>query len=467
MRRSGAALALTLLLVAASTPGASAAWTASASFSMSASAATVGMAESGALASLAFTYDPDEDAYAVAKPVTVTNSGSRPATYRLAASSSAASVPALPAAISIQIGTVASAAACTTAVTPGAAQSGTLAGFTYDSATAGATLAAGASVVLCVKTSISAAAAESLGATSLQLHLQTSLRYAAGAAWTVAGTPVTAAQTVASTLLFFDNPAGRYLISLRDAAGTPQCVYRTNPNTGGRFPARGPACQDWQNQWRLTIGAENQWYIAEAVNSSAQPTDPRWQGGAAGTSITTSAPSASTAQAWVILGRGDGTFSVSNVASGLCAALSSTPAWQDGPVLLTTATCNLADQRQAFTFTQIGTPVPPQPLATTCGAGSLPWYLPLSWPKNVGYEAEADYRILLGGVLFGVQNDGYNPTFGFEWQSSALASYIAANGVGTKTVTVQQSISGSAWTTYATGSIRLYTDGGQPRLACS
>lgn len=460
MRRIAVAAAVAVMLLVG-TP-VQAAWTAQAAIDVPATAAGVGLAQTGDLGGLAHTYDPRTPALAAAAPLAVRNTGSRAAVLTVTVSATGATVPTLPGAVQVTAGTVGSAAACTASTAPAAGQSGTLAGtFVYTLPTL---LAAGATAVVCLRTALTTAAAESFGATSLQVTATPALRYAPGAAWTAAGTARTAAQQVASTLQFFEDSAGRYLMSLRDAAGTPVCVYRRE-SAGAVYPVRASDCIGSTSQWRLSSAGTRLWFIAEAVNSAPSATERRWQ--AAGqASIGMAPPQAVDAQRWQIIGRGDGTYSVVSAATGACAALSSATVWPAGPGFLTTAVCDLADQRQAFTFAPVGTPVPPQAFALVCSGN--PYYLEQTWPENTGYQAEAVYQVLLNGTVVATQPNGYNPRWQVGNQDAALQAFVAARGDGLFQVEVRQSVSGSAWQTYATGTVRItHVAPGDNRLACT
>lgn len=462
MRRLTAIIA-TLVLVLVAAPSAQAVWNADASISATASTAAVGVVQTGDLAGLGHTYTPTAPPLVAAAALTVQNTGTRPAAVTVTVAASGATVPGLPAAVQVSAGTVGSAAACTTTATLTSPQTGTLGG-TFVYAPSALQLAAGASTVVCLRTSLSVADATTFGATSLQVTAQSKLTYAAGAAWTATGTPVTATQSVASTLLFFTDSAGRYLVSLRDAAGTPVCVYR-RISGGTTYPVRASDCIGSTSQWRLSSAGTNLWYISEAVNSAPQSTEKRWH--AAGTAVMTmAAPQESDAQRWQIIGRGGGTFSAVNAATGACAAMSASTLWPDGPAYLTTAACDTSDQRQAFSFTAIGTPVPSQPHALVCSGN--PYFMEQLWPQNTGYEAEATYQVFLNGVLVATQTNGYNPRWQVGNTDAALEAFVAAHGAGLLQVEVRQSVSGSAWLTYAVGAVTVTRFGTRDnRLACS
>lgn len=460
MRRVGIGIALAAFAVMAGTLTGQATVTTELSLPISAAAAEIGIGEQSGLAALAHTYAPDEQTLAVAAAIVVTNTGTRAAEVHLAVWGENASVAALPGAVHVEIGTTSSAGSCTVLGGLADRQTGTLTETAY---VGSAALAAGASTTLCVRTSIAESDAEQFGETTVELRARASLRYSDGAAWRAVGTTAQASQHVASVLLFFDDPSGRYSVTLRNAAGTPECVYRVESG-GQRLPVRGSACTNWANQWRLSSAGENRWYITEAVNNGGSQSDPRWQGGGSGAAVVSVTPAATSSQQWIILGRGDGTFSVRNVATDLCASLGPAALWNNGPVGLVTAVCDPADQRQAFAFTAVGTPVPPQPFATICSGSAQ--HLDVAWPQNAGYEAEADYRVLFNGIHVGTQNNGWDPHFRFA--PADVSAYASQYGVGVQSVTVQQSVSGSAWSTYAIGSVRLnYVNGTQLRLACS
>ena len=471
-RRTALAVAAgaTAFLVLAGGGTALAAWTASAQLHVQASTASVGLSQSHDAGALATTYDPADGATLMASaPFTVVNDGSREAAYTVSFAVESTTIPALPSRIRIAVGTVADETSCTTDAALTGAQSGTLASLT----SYGGSLAAHAAAVLCIQTSISEDDANDSGATSLQLAMTPALTYAAGDAWTVTGTPVTVTQSVASTLLFFTNPSGRYVVRAYPSVGA-QCVYQ-NQNWALASPNNCDT-SSWQNQWRLSQ-AGGSWHVNAAVNSTVQPTDPRWQDQGDGNMITAVTPpqgDTDPQRLWTIVGRGDDRYAIVNAKTGLCATW--IPPWPDytdpsRPGLgwaasLITAPCDAGNTAQSFSFSVVGTPVPPTPYVMTCsGNGSN--YLMLGVPQNQGYQGEADYRILIDGVIVKDIVDGYNPYWQAYNDDAALRAYVAQHGYGVKSVVEQQTIDASAnWDTYATGSIDIVQTANGFDLTC-
>jgi len=193
--------------------------------SVTASAATPGVDATSDLGALNFTYNEVEEAYATAGAVTIQNTGTRDASYRLTVTPHDATAPTMPAQISIAVGSVANPAACTTAATLGDQQTGTLASsFAYDSVGIPVKLAPGQSVVLCVRTEFDDGTIGSFGETSVQLDITAELVYAAGESWTVTDAAATVTQNVVSADLWLLNayPIARYWVDQLYVDGNDQ-----------------------------------------------------------------------------------------------------------------------------------------------------------------------------------------------------------------------------------------------------
>ncbi|OJX62944.1 MAG: hypothetical protein BGO95_11020 [Micrococcales bacterium 73-13] len=483
MRRGRLALlagALALLTAA----GAGAAWAAITDplgLAVSASAATPGIAQTNGVSALNFTYDEAASAYSTAGAVTIQNTGTREASYRLSLTPHDATVPDLPARISVAVGSVASAGACSATATLANPQTGTLASaFVYSSASVPLQLAPGASVVLCVRTTFDSSVIGSYGSTSLQIDLAGSLVYAAGASWTVAATAATVTQQVLTAdIAELFNGAGRfYFFSAYDAAAfgstTPSITtvggyctaWSTTPLRFGFTTNTG--CGGYNDQVRLVQApnAANEFLMLQNVNGWDQATTIRWEEAGTGTDVFLGAPvTDATNQRWVIEGRGDGTYrilvaSTVGTPNELCLQYTdldinpNSPGGSGAPggyKQIRPAACvsnaavthdTLPYRRQGFRFDLIGTPLPPKSTypdgyAAVCTVNSDNSYSSTTWPVASGYEGESRYRMMWtysgttsGGDPFtvtaqqvGTQTNGYSTQIQLNSTDAALEAF--------------------------------------------
>ena len=191
-RRTALIAGLTAILTLGGGGSAAAYWTAQAQLQGSVGVATTGLVQTAPTTTLAVTYS--STTLKAAAPITVKNTGSRAASYAVTLRSVSATNAGLPGAITVAVAPVADAAACTTTTSLTSPQTGTLAA-TF---TATGNVAAGASVVLCVQTSMTSAGVTTYSNASTVLGLRSSLEYAAADAWRVTGAEVTFTQTVAT-----------------------------------------------------------------------------------------------------------------------------------------------------------------------------------------------------------------------------------------------------------------------------
>ncbi|HWL01416.1 MAG TPA: hypothetical protein VNQ52_03480 [Microbacteriaceae bacterium] len=477
MRRSRVAiLAGTLAFLTAAGAGmAYAAVTNPLGLGVNASAATPGVDATSDLSALNFTYDEVEEAYATAGAVTIQNTGTRDAAYRLTVTPHDATAPNMPAQISISVGTVASTAACTTAAALGNAQSGTLATtFTYDSAAVPVQVAPGQSVVLCVQTEFDDGTIGSFGETSVQLDIAAQLVYAAGAPWTVTDAAATVTQEVVSADLWLLNayPIARYWVDQVWVDGNDQLqTYGRVCKDGGiarpvRFTGTNACADAWNSQWRLVpVPDSNAWWILAAVDNFDQPSTPRWTYAGNGNPVVNAAPNnADPNQQWVLKGNGDGTYrivSVGGSAGGDVCLTTGGAGNSGGTLLIVPATCDSNSTTQSFTFTMNGVPHPgvildgnnhqvyPNGYPLTCG-GTGPNDRALAWPAASSYGGETHYRVMLNGVEATIHTNGHSTSIVAGQGQSWIQSWWAANGGGNfrndVTVVIEQKITSlSSW----------------------
>jgi len=179
-------LSLVLVLLGGGT--AAAYWTATATLDAAAGAAAVGLEQTtdDSAGSLETVFSAET--LTASQAVTLTNTGSREASFSLTVRTEAGSDQAFADALALGVQPVASALDCTPAGATGTA-----------SVTHEGTLAPGKSVVLCVSTTLDAQDLEALSEQQLILSITSSLRYAEGEAWTVHAPELRATQTVART----------------------------------------------------------------------------------------------------------------------------------------------------------------------------------------------------------------------------------------------------------------------------
>ena len=333
------------------------------------------------------------------------------------------------AATSVEIGTAAS---CTTTATLTSAASGTFAA----AVTKTGTLAAGASVALCVRTSMTAANVTANASASLSASAATSITVGSWSA--SAAAPITFAQSVAAPTGFQSVEGNRYKIYNANI-----CIS-SNWNTFdliSRGAVLGGDCNnDQTSNWRFYDHSSGAKFIARAYNTGSTP-DNRWNASSA-TTVNLAASSAAAAQRWMITARLDSTYQIQNVAQSKCVAVAS-----DGTMLL--ETCNTASAGQAFTFELVANSTP-DPITLTC-AGNGSNFIEYSWPVLTGYQQEVTYKVYLDGVYFRDHTNGYYTTEQFNYVD--LPAAIKA--VGVHTVRIEQSVSGAAYTVTGTGTLRV------------
>lgn len=402
-----------------------AAWTASDSASSTAGAATVGVTRSVAGSSLALTYSSSVTAGVAA--VTITSTSSRAGTYSLAVSATSASAT-LRAAVTVQIGTTAS---CTVSATLASPTNGTLATTT----TATGTLAAGASITLCVRTSMTTAAIAANGGASLAGTIATGITVGT---WSATAATTTFAQSVAASGPNLEDGARYNILNANQCiAGKDGKVVRNN------------IC-DFNNmgQFRITDAGNGNSYISAAMNAAQQPTAPRWSMPSTTGELATVAPVSSGAQQWLIVARPDGLFRFQNVQHGTCATVGTEQLWgSSGGLKLVGATCNDSLATQGFRFTLTDPPtLPPATLACT-GNGSN--YIQYGWTMLTGYQAEVTYQVWVNGIFVKNYTNGYHPFVQLSPSDLPAASFPA----GTYTLEVRQSVAGGPWNATGTRGI--------------
>lgn len=406
-------------------------WSTSVTTGSTASTATVTVGHALSGSTLGVTYSSTTTS--AVGVVTVTNTGTRSGTYALALTATSTS-STVRAATAVEIGTATS---CTTTATLSGAVTGTFAA----AVTSTGTIAAGASVALCVRTSMTASNVSSNTSATLSASAASSITVGTWSA--SAAAPITFTQSVAAPTGFQSVDGNRYKIYNQGV-----CM---GADWGFTAFSRGTNCDnDQTSNWRFTTDGSAK-YIARAYNTGTAP-DNRWNA-ASTTALNLASATATAAQRWTVTIRADNTtFQIQSVSQSKCVAVAS-----NGSVSL--ETCNAASAGQGFTFTVVGNSQP-APVALSCsGNGSN--YIEFSWPVLTGYEAEVTYKVYVDGVFVRNHTNGY-------WTAAQFNNpdfTAAMKTVGTHTVQVQQSVSGGAYTVTGTGSYAVAA--GTLNVTCS
>ncbi len=220
-RRTAIIAGITVFLTLVGGGGAVAYWSAQAQLHATTGVAMTGLVQTAPTAPLTVTYSAST--LKAAGPVTIQNTGSRSAGYALSLWSTSTTNAGLPGAISVAVAPVANTGACTAAASLSSPQTGTASSFT-----ATGTVAAGASVVLCVQTSMASGDITTYGGASAGLRLRTALEYAPSDAWRVTGSAVGFTQSVvqapfvpAGTVMTCNNGSQPWYIDLRFPENSP------------------------------------------------------------------------------------------------------------------------------------------------------------------------------------------------------------------------------------------------------
>lgn len=434
---------ITVLLTLVGSGAAIGLWSSSTTLGSTAKAATVGITQTvAATPTLTTTYS--STALKAASPITLANTGNRSATYTLSLFATSTTDAALPGAVSIAAAVVAATSDCTTTATLTSPTTGVFS--TTTAFTASGTFAAGASVIVCVQTSMTAITATTYAQKSLTFSITGTTTLGT---WTASTAAISITQNVAASLLFFTNSSGRYnIISKLVQAGGNPCVVAYQATL-----VRNNGCAASAAEWRLTAYTNGNFYITDAGSGGSGN---NWALPSSTGTPTVSAPAATAAQRWSVTAHPDGTsFRIVNEQYGTCAYVSAEAANNpnSGRYILKAAVCDSSDA-QAFSFTSIGAPVPTVPNLATCAGGNGTNYINYTWPVATGYQAEITYKVYIGGVFITDYTNGHSTSINLYNNSNPLVT-IAMVGSGTKVLEIKQSISGSAFTTSALGSIYI------------
>lgn len=449
-----------LTLVGSST--ATALWSASTSVEpFTADAATVAVSHTVGTG-LSHTYTAST--LTAAQAVMVTNTGNREAAFSVTVN--AASSSDLRTHVTARLAVVPSAAACTPSATLASPAAGTLTSPVTLSG-APASLAAGASVIVCVQTAMSTVTGH--GGKSLTGSVVSATIAAPQPGWSASTSATTFTQSVTaggSTIEFEGN--ARYWI--RNALSFDHCISTRYHNTSNNTPVwQFQPCGDesnWQSvknqMWRF-FATDGGYYRVENVNAERNLGA---QSATTGAEVRIQNSSGHTSQ-WAFIDNGDGTVLLQLRAdTSLCLAI-------NGPALAALegaythlASCNGAADTQRFVLDMLEIVVPP-PITLRC-TNDAGYNVYFAWDELVGYQADTRYRIFINDQL--LSDSGYGGASGWhtvlhlQSSNATLSSVLANNGYGAVTITVQQSVLDGPWTTTGTGP--LLSSPSHPRILC-
>lgn len=434
--------AATVVAVLGSATAAYAVWSTTSSVTSTASTATVGVTHALSGSTLAVTYTPSTTA--AVGVVTVTNTGTRDGTYTITVSATSGSSTLRPA-VAVELGTAAS---CTTSATLSNVTTGTF-GATLTKTGA---ITAGASVVLCLRTSMTLANITANAAATLAATVSSSVLIGT---WTATASPaITFSQAVTASAAI-DSSAWYWI----KKSGSPErCAEADNGGTtSGTIISTGACAIDTQastnleEYWRFVPTSSGYFRIINRKTPTLWWSVPS----AAALQPLQITATAGTSQEWLPVDNGDGTFSFKlRTNTTLCAEIGGNG---NGSAMRINTCSTTTDQR--FTVAMYYT-VSPAPVALTCVSDATS--ASYSWPSLTGYTTEVVYRVLLNGVVDSVHTGatGADPTARFNG-----AAVAAAYPVGSYSVEVQQSVASGGWT--STGTATLVRAAAAPYLSCS
>jgi len=481
------------------------AWTASNELTVHATAASTDIAMSDEGTTVdgldGFTYDPAVPALATVGEVTVTNHGTRTATYQLAVAGISAT-SGLAASVDVEIWKVSVGEPCAVATNPAVSTTGTLAGSgTTFSGGAEELAADGGEVVLCVRTSMDLLNAGLYPEKQVDLTLQSQLQYANDADWRIGSLAATATQYVAEGSSL---GVGRYTVTSTTSGGQTGCLFWeiTSSSPGNQlyvlFDRTDTCAHPNQDEWRLvdaspTTGVEATTFLNAATNNLTESEEPRWTEMPDGAAVETIAPDFDNSalvdrQAWILDPIGGGKFHVVNSTTGMCAAVSDDIKY--GSVhYVDTVTCDEGDPSQSFAFAAVGNPAP-EVETLACTAGNAPYSISVAWSSIPQYDQETSFAVYLEGVDASNRPTGAfveyveggtvvgggswsqpSPALNFNSNDARLLSYWNAVLTGSVAqqvdVVVYRSINGGEWNEHATGSVWLKKAGSEVQVGCA
>lgn len=438
-----------LTLIGSST--ATALWSASTSADpFTADAATVGVSHTAGTG-LSHTYTAST--LTAAQAVTVTNNGNREAAFSVTVS--AASSSDLRTHVTARLAVVPSAAACTPSATLASPAAGTLTSPVTLSG-APASLAAGASVIVCVQTAMSTVSGH--GGKSLTGSVVSATIAAPQPGWSASTSAATFTQTVTSAPgpVTLSSNAWYWIRNAQDPTLCAETKWWEGPEVWQAASCGTDAT--WSSSknelWRFEIDGSSIRVVNMFIEEQSGQAR-RWTVTNGSDAQDVKLALANNAQFnWTLIDRGDGTVSFRLAGPNRCATI-------DGPLLgnevqLRTRNCDPRNPNQRFVLDMLEIVVPP-PAPLTCSGDQ--WTMYNSWPPLAAYEHLVTYRARLDGVLLPPaaysRATGYDPTLQFTHDDPDLHAFLAQHGYGTKELTVEQSVMGGPWTLTGYGDVIL------------
>ena len=464
-------IVISLVLVLAGAGAAAAYWTATAQLSTTASTAAVGLEQkilpSESETPLATTYT--SEVAAAAGAFALTNTGSRAAEYTLSVDIASTSAATLPSTLQLAAGELTAGQECTSNTSLGTTGTGA------ETLRSTGTLEAGATVELCLRTTLPPEAAAAHVGAEITLSLSSSLRYAEGEAWTVTAGPATITQTVAPRDDAPEPPGGknfvsdgaRYTVRLDGA-----CIQRT-AMAGSRGLALQTACGESESQWRLTDMGDGTFTIDWATNQRPGAlSQTRWTATGEGKSVMlTDRRDGDTAQRWRVTASGTDRYRFESVAHPGQFLTVGGGLWNSSDTSARHLTLEPAREgaAQSFGIDRVGNPFPFPERETMRADGAGPSYFGLTFTRNTGngwssgYDQEFSSRVFLApehapearvehpvGKLTGEYT-----TVQFTPEVVRAYADSAQGGYGNSWVYVEQKLPGGTWTPVAVGKIHI------------
>lgn len=409
-------------------------WVATANVSTGAATATVGISQALSASSLQHTYTGTE--LAAVGVVTVTNSSTRQATYSTVVTASSSS-SSFRSAVNVAVGT----GTCTTTSTLANQVTGTFA----SPVTHTGTLAAGASVALCVRTTMNSAGVTANASAALAAAVATS---ATVGTWsTAASTAIGFTQNVVSAVVV--DQAAWYKVTVLDPTRCAKAVG-SGMATGG-CSIESQYTSNRGEYWRFVPTGSGYYRVVSMASTNMNSS---WWS-AASTSVNAAmgiSSATTTLQEWSLSRNANGTIAMKLRADPTkCAASSG----NGNGAAMRIETCVPDDVDQNWTLDELGTATPPS-VALTCTGDQFTRYF--SWPALTYYQGEVTYRVFLNGVLDSThtRGTGYDTTVQFGNLTTTAAN---SGGAGSKVVQVQQSVGGAPYTQVGTGTLVITSTG--------
>jgi len=430
-------------------------WSATAQVSSTAKAATVSLTQTVAPSStLGVTYT--SSLLAAAGAVTVTNTGTRSSAWSLGVTGASTNSTTFPGLVGLSMGIVSATSGCTTSTTLTSPVTGV---FGSSAVSIAGTVAAGASVIVCLKTSITAA---NVAANVSKSVVATVTSTVTAGTWSATSPAATfTQQTPAQTTTTVSHTAWYWI---KTTLNPVRCVQTEYFRTAAGTPLWQEDCNSIADQegnrneyWKFVPTSDGYYRI-----TSRNALTMGWSQAAVGE--TNQSPrlseTTSTSGQWLLSANSNGTTTFKLRSDlGMCAALTGTSTALMS--YLTVIPCVAGNASQQFQIVMLEIVVPPA-IVLTC-ADTDGWNAVLSWPQLSTYKNNVVYRVKIDGT---VMTGGYSRATGndtnlqFSHDNAALYAY----GTGTHAIVVEQSVFGGEWTVTGTGTLKIANNA--PKLQC-